>query len=107
MVKRPHLLASITYDARIIHGVRSRASNGAAPMTYGEARRWLAKIGGEWVEGKEMPRKGSVIVSVRSARGPMVSRRAVFDDALEGYRREFAIQEAFLEACKELKRALW
>lgn len=76
-------------------------------MTYSEARRWLAKIGGEWVEGKETSGNGSISVTVRSARGPTVSRHGVFDDALEGYPRKLAIQEAFLQACKELRRALW
>lgn len=75
-------------------------------MTYSEARRWVAKIGAEWIEGKEAG-NGAIRVTVRSARGPMVSRHGVFDAALEGYRRELAVQEAFLQACKELRRALW
>lgn len=76
-------------------------------MTFWQARRWLDKIGGEWTEAKE-PRPGtaSIIVTVKSAKGHTVSRRAVFDDTLTGYERGLAIHQAFARACVELKAAL-
>ena len=78
-------------------------------MSYDEAKKWLARIGGEMVEGKEqMPprRRGSIIVSVKSARGHMVQQHWLFDDTLEGWERELAIRKAFVRACEELKAAL-
>ena len=78
-------------------------------MTYDQAKRWLAKIGGETIEGKEQVpprRRGSVIVSVQSAKGHVVQRHWLFDDTLEGRERELAIRKAFVRACEELRVAL-
>jgi hypothetical protein len=76
-------------------------------VTYDEARKWLAKIGGEMTEGKEQTRgTGSVVVRVRSARGRVVERHALFDDTKKGYEREVEIRRAFVRACEELKIAL-
>ena len=58
-------------------------------MTYAEAQKWLAKIGGQMIEGKEQARgTGSIMVSVSSARGRTVQRHALFDDTKKGYERE-------------------
>jgi len=76
-------------------------------VTYEEARKWLAKIGGEMVEGKDQMRgTGSIVVSVKSARHGDVQRHALFDDRLSGYERELAMRRAFVHACEELRRAL-
>jgi hypothetical protein len=76
-------------------------------VTYEEAKRWLKKIGGEMVEGKEQRKgTGSIMVSVKSARGRIVQRHALFDDTLTGYQREMEIRRAFVRACEELKIAL-
>jgi hypothetical protein len=76
-------------------------------VTYEEAKRWLKKIGGEMVEGKEQVRDtGSILVSVKSARGRIVQRHALFDDTKRGYEREVAIRTAFVRACEALKSAL-
>lgn len=80
-----------------------------ADVTYDEAKRWLAKIGGQWKETREgaLPRpRGTVLVSVTSAKGPLVQRQAFFDDATQGFEREFEIRRAFIRACDELRRAL-
>lgn len=76
-------------------------------VTYEEAKKWLAKIGGEMTEGKEQMRgSGSIVVSVKSARGRVVQRHALFDDTKTGYERELEIRRAFVRACEELKAAL-
>jgi hypothetical protein len=79
-------------------------------VTYEEARRWLAKIGGRWMEATEPtpPRmRRSIIVSVRSARGYIVQRHALFDDSLTtAYEREVGFRRAFVRACEELMAAL-
>ena len=78
-------------------------------VTYDEARRWLNKIGGTWLEAKEPepPRmRPSVIVSVKSAKGELVERHALYDDAVEGWEREIEIRRAFVRACEQLKNAL-
>lgn len=78
-------------------------------MTYGEARRWLAKIGGTWEEAKEPapPRlRRSIIVSVRTAKGQIVQRHAPYDDTAESWVRETEIRRAFVRACEELRAAL-
>jgi hypothetical protein len=78
-------------------------------VTYGEATRWLKKIGGTWIAAKEPapPRiRPSVIVSVKSAKGPTVERHALFDDVTEGWERELEIRRAFVRACEDLKHAL-
>jgi len=76
-------------------------------VTYDEAARWLKKIGGTTVVAKDETRgRGSIIVSVESAKGRTVSRHRVFDDTLVGLERERAVREAFTVACEELKVAL-
>jgi hypothetical protein len=76
-------------------------------VTYREAQKWLEKIGGTWLEGKEqVPHKGSIIVEVHSAMRGRVARHALFDDRLQGYERELAIRDAFVRACMELRHAL-
>jgi hypothetical protein len=76
-------------------------------VTYEEAKKWLAKIGGDMTEGKEQMRgTGSIMVRVKSAKGQIVQRHALFDDTLTGYQRELEIRRAFVRACKELKSAL-
>ena len=78
-------------------------------MTYHEAKRWLAKIGGDWKESKERAppcSRGSILVSVKSAKGPIVHRHAHFDDTTAGVEREIGIRRAFVLACEELRRAL-
>ena len=52
-----------------------------AAVSYEEAKRWLKKIGGEMIEGKEQMRgSGSIVVSVKSARGrPQGARRLCAD----------------------------
>jgi len=76
-------------------------------VSYEEAKRWLKKIGGEMVEGKEQMRgTGSIMVSVKSARGRIVQRHALFDDTKKGYEREMEIRRAFVRACDELRIAL-
>ncbi|HTQ42793.1 MAG TPA: hypothetical protein VMI75_08525 [Polyangiaceae bacterium] len=84
-----------------------RAARVCGAVTYEEAKRWLKKIGGEMIEGKEQMRgTGSIVVSVKSARGQIVQRRALFDDTLKGYERELEVRRAFVRACEELKIAL-
>jgi hypothetical protein len=76
-------------------------------VTHEEAKRWLEKIGGEMIEDNEQMRgTGSIRVSVKSARGQIVQRHALFDDTLKGYEREPEIRRAFVRACEELKIAL-
>ena len=76
-------------------------------MTFEEAQRWLAKIGGKMIEAKEQAKgKGSIIVVVESASRGTVQRHWLFDDRLTGYERELEIRRAFVRACEELKRAL-
>lgn len=78
-------------------------------MTYAEARRWLAKIGGSWMEAREpsAPRlRRAIIVSVRTAKGQVVQRHATYDDGTESWVRESEIRHAFARACEELKEAL-
>jgi len=83
------------------------AARVCAAVTYEEAKRWLEKIGGEMIEGKEQMRgSGSIVVSVKSARGQIVQRHALFDDTLKGNERELEIRRAFVRACEELKIAL-
>jgi len=76
-------------------------------VTYNEAKKWLEKLGGTWIEAKEqVPHKGSIIVEVQSVMRGRVARHALFDDRLQGFQREVAIREAFVRACEELRRAL-
>ena len=76
-------------------------------MTYNEAKKWLEKLGGTWIEAKEqVAHKGSVIVTVETAMRGSMSRHALFDDRLQGYEREIAIRKAFVQACENLKYEL-
>lgn len=76
-------------------------------MTYDDAKKWLAKLGGEWLEAAEqVPGRGSVIVCVQSATRGVVQRHRLFDGKLTGVARDTAIRRAFIDACKELKAAL-
>lgn len=78
-------------------------------VTYGEATRWLEKIGGTWTAAKEPapPRiRPAVVVSVQSAKGAFVQRHALYDDGVEGWERAIEIRRAFVRACEDLKRAL-
>lgn len=78
-------------------------------VTYGEAIRWLKKIGGTWIAAKEpaLPRiRPSVVVSVKSAKGAFVQRHALYDDTVEGWERELEVRRALVRACEDLKRAL-
>jgi hypothetical protein len=70
-------------------------------MTHEQARKWPAKIGGQMIDGKEQvpPRqRGSVIASLRSAKGHVVQRHWLFDDTMDGWERELAIGKAFVRA---------
>lgn len=75
-------------------------------MTYEQAKRWLAKIGGEQAVVREDDTFDAVVVRVTSAKGPELSRRALFQAGLTDYRREMAYREALVRACDELMRAL-
>jgi hypothetical protein len=76
-------------------------------VTYDEAQRWLARIGGRSIEAKEQTRgKGSIIVVVESVRRGTVQRHWLFDDNLTGFERERAMRTAFTRACEELMAAL-
>ena len=76
-------------------------------MTYEDAKKWLSKLGGKWLEAAEqVPGRGSVIVSVQSATRGFVQRHRLFDSKLTGMARDTAIRKAFLDACKELRAAL-
>lgn len=78
---------------------------GAIQVTFDKATEWLAKIGGTWTEEHRGP-DSFVVVTVKSAKGAMVSARAPFDDASEARHRELEFQRAFVWACLELKGAL-
>lgn len=76
-------------------------------MTYDEATRWLAGMGGRTIEAKEQIQgRGSIIVAIESRRRGRVQRHRLFDDRLRGPKRELAVHAAFLQACEELKKAL-
>jgi hypothetical protein len=76
-------------------------------MTYDDAKKWLTKIGGEWLEAAEQIRgRSSVIVCVKSASRGTVQRHRLFDCTLTGVARDSAIRQAFLDACRELRAAL-
>ena len=76
-------------------------------MTYDQAKKWLSKIGGQWLEAAEqVPGRGSVIVCVKSASRGTLQRHRLFDCRLTGPARETAIRQAFLDACRELRHAL-
>lgn len=76
-------------------------------MTYDQAKRGLAKIGGKMIEAKEQAKgKRSIIVVVESVRRGTVQRHWLFDDTLTGYQREVEMRRAFVRACEELKIAL-
>lgn len=101
---------------RALVGTRNRALTFALrpprvrrAVTYEEAWRWLAKIGGTWSERREPepPRlRRTVVVSVRSAKGQMVERCATFGGVSEPWEHELEVRRAFVRACDELKRAL-
>jgi hypothetical protein len=75
-------------------------------MTYEQAKKWLAAIGGEEIIERETEDRGSVIVLVKPSKGGEVSRHWLFDEKLTDTAREDAIRTAFLAACRELKLAL-
>lgn len=77
----------------------------AIQVTFDKARKWLAKIGGTWTEDKH-GEDAFVVVTVKSAKGAVVSARAQFGPFFGTDHRELEFQRAFVWACVELRRAL-
>lgn len=75
-------------------------------VTYDLAAKWLRLIGGTHSVQTLGPREHYVVVTVRSALGPEVSRRAIFDPTMTGFAGEQELRRAFLAACDELRLAL-